>query len=266
MKVSQLALSKAAAARQKEAAKQQQRDGAGSDSDEDMLEGSDADSDEGAVPTVAACLLAPHLLAVGAARPCSMRAAQVAGPEMPGWTLLFAMSACPGGCWGAAQLIRAQRVVIHSRTGQRSVRRAPCDASQGPACVLPLSLTPLRQSQRPAEGEEETAQLHIRKVAHTGGINRVRACPQQAHIVASWADTAQVQVGRRQGLRGDAGQGLRGARPRGHMLGASSVLPVLGAKPQATKARVPMWWPNWLLNAPGGHSFLAGLGPGGPAE
>lgn len=44
------------------------------------------------------------------------------------------------------------------------------------------------------EGEEETAQLHIRKVAHTGGINRVRACPQQPHIVASWADTAQVQV------------------------------------------------------------------------
>ncbi|KAI7841913.1 hypothetical protein COHA_004441 [Chlorella ohadii] len=44
------------------------------------------------------------------------------------------------------------------------------------------------------EGEEETAQLHIRKVAHTGGINRVRACPQQPHIVASFADTAQVQV------------------------------------------------------------------------
>ena len=47
-----------------------------------------------------------------------------------------------------------------------------------------------------AEGEEETAQLHIRKVAHTGGINRVRACPQQPHIVASFADTAQVQVRR----------------------------------------------------------------------
>ncbi len=118
MKVSQLALSKAAAARQKEAAKQQQRDGDGSDSDEDMLEGSDADSDEGALPTVAACLLAPHLLAVGAARPRSMRAAQVAGPEKPGWALLFAMSACPGGCWGAAQLIRAQRVVFTHEQGR----------------------------------------------------------------------------------------------------------------------------------------------------
>lgn len=46
------------------------------------------------------------------------------------------------------------------------------------------------------EEEEESAQLHVRKVAHTGGINRVRACPQQQHIVASWAETAQVQVGR----------------------------------------------------------------------
>ncbi len=54
------------------------------------------------------------------------------------------------------------------------------------ACLLPSC----------AEGEEETAQLHIRKVAHTGGINRVRACPQQPHIVASFADTAQVQVRR----------------------------------------------------------------------
>jgi ribosome assembly protein RRB1 len=34
----------------------------------------------------------------------------------------------------------------------------------------------------------------VRKVAHTGGINRVRSCPQQPHLVASWADTAQVQV------------------------------------------------------------------------
>ncbi|KAI3435911.1 hypothetical protein D9Q98_001969 [Chlorella vulgaris] len=44
------------------------------------------------------------------------------------------------------------------------------------------------------EDEAETAQLHLRKVAHTGGINRVRACPQQPHLVASWADTAQVQL------------------------------------------------------------------------
>lgn len=70
--------------------------------------------------------------------------------------------------------------------------------------LLPLRMHPVDQwlscrCTRPpswaAEGEEETAQLHIRKVAHTGGINRVRACPQQPHIVASFADTAQVQVG-----------------------------------------------------------------------
>jgi ribosome assembly protein RRB1 len=46
-----------------------------------------------------------------------------------------------------------------------------------------------------SEGDDdEPAQLHIRKVAHAGGVNRVRACPQQQHVVATWADTAQVQV------------------------------------------------------------------------
>lgn len=44
------------------------------------------------------------------------------------------------------------------------------------------------------EEEEEDAKLHIRKIAHTGGINRVRVMAQQPHIAASWADTAQVQV------------------------------------------------------------------------
>ena len=44
------------------------------------------------------------------------------------------------------------------------------------------------------EEEEEEARLHVRKVAHTGGINRVRAMPQQPAIVASFADSAQVQV------------------------------------------------------------------------
>lgn len=79
----------------------------------------------------------------------------------------------------------------------------------------PLSPSPTNASPPPglpaAEGEEETAQLHIRKVAHTGGINRVRACPQQPHIVASFADTAQVQVclgDRQKGAR--LGRVLRG--------------------------------------------------------
>lgn len=44
------------------------------------------------------------------------------------------------------------------------------------------------------EDEAETARMAVRKVAHTGGINRIRSMPQQPHIVASWADTAQVQV------------------------------------------------------------------------
>ena len=42
--------------------------------------------------------------------------------------------------------------------------------------------------------EEEDAKFHIRKIAHTGGINRVRCMPQNSCFVASWADTAQVQL------------------------------------------------------------------------
>lgn len=45
-----------------------------------------------------------------------------------------------------------------------------------------------------SEDETEDAKLHVRRIAHTGGINRVRAMHQQPHIVASWADTAQVQI------------------------------------------------------------------------
>lgn len=45
-----------------------------------------------------------------------------------------------------------------------------------------------------SDEEAEEAHLHVRKIAHTGGINRIRTMPQQPHVVASWADTAQVQV------------------------------------------------------------------------
>jgi ribosome assembly protein RRB1 len=45
-----------------------------------------------------------------------------------------------------------------------------------------------------SDEEIEEAKLHVRKIAFTGGINRVRAMPQTPSIVASWADTAQVQV------------------------------------------------------------------------
>lgn len=45
------------------------------------------------------------------------------------------------------------------------------------------------------EDEAVDAVLHVRKIAHTmGGINRVRAMPQNGCIVASWSDTAQVQT------------------------------------------------------------------------
>jgi len=44
------------------------------------------------------------------------------------------------------------------------------------------------------DGDEEDAVLHVRKIAHTGGINRIRAMHQNSCIVASWAETAQVQI------------------------------------------------------------------------
>ena len=44
------------------------------------------------------------------------------------------------------------------------------------------------------DDEEEDAGLHVRKMAHTGGVNRVRTMPQNGCIVASWSDTAQVHV------------------------------------------------------------------------
>ncbi|CAL5371195.1 unnamed protein product [Camellia sinensis] len=36
--------------------------------------------------------------------------------------------------------------------------------------------------------------LQLRKVAHEGCVNRIRAMPQTPHICASWADTGHVQV------------------------------------------------------------------------
>lgn len=44
------------------------------------------------------------------------------------------------------------------------------------------------------EEEEEDAGLHVRKMAHSGGVNRVRTMPQNGCIVASWSDTAQVNL------------------------------------------------------------------------
>jgi hypothetical protein len=36
--------------------------------------------------------------------------------------------------------------------------------------------------------------MHIRQVAHNGGVNRLRACPQLPHLLATLADTASVHV------------------------------------------------------------------------
>lgn len=36
--------------------------------------------------------------------------------------------------------------------------------------------------------------LQVRMVAHHGGVNRVRAMPQQPHIAATWGETGHVQV------------------------------------------------------------------------
>lgn len=37
-------------------------------------------------------------------------------------------------------------------------------------------------------------QLQLRKVAHEGGVNRIRAMTQKPHICATWGDTGHVQV------------------------------------------------------------------------
>lgn len=48
------------------------------------------------------------------------------------------------------------------------------------------------------DNEEEvgskTPVLQLRKVAHEGGVNRIRAMTQNPHICASWGDTGHVQV------------------------------------------------------------------------
>ena len=45
-----------------------------------------------------------------------------------------------------------------------------------------------------SDDEDEPAVLHVRKVAHAGGVNRIRSSPQQPGIVASWAETGEVRV------------------------------------------------------------------------
>lgn len=44
------------------------------------------------------------------------------------------------------------------------------------------------------QDESQPPVLQLRKVAHEGGVNRIRAMPQSPHICASWADTGHVEV------------------------------------------------------------------------
>ncbi|KAK9109831.1 hypothetical protein Sjap_017891 [Stephania japonica] len=44
------------------------------------------------------------------------------------------------------------------------------------------------------EGESQPPVLQLHKVAHEGGVNRIRAMAQNPHICASWADTGHVQI------------------------------------------------------------------------
>ena len=46
-----------------------------------------------------------------------------------------------------------------------------------------------------SDEDEDPPQLHIVKVAHHGGINRVRSMPQEPGIIGTWGDTGLVQVG-----------------------------------------------------------------------
>ncbi|KAK9086140.1 hypothetical protein Sjap_026551 [Stephania japonica] len=44
------------------------------------------------------------------------------------------------------------------------------------------------------EGESQPPVLQLHKVAHEGGVNRIRAMAQNPHICVSWADTGHVQI------------------------------------------------------------------------
>ncbi|KAL6905687.1 hypothetical protein ACP4OV_003288 [Aristida adscensionis] len=42
--------------------------------------------------------------------------------------------------------------------------------------------------------EDSKPVLHLKKVAHAGGVNRIRSMTQRPHICATWGDTGHVQV------------------------------------------------------------------------
>ena len=44
------------------------------------------------------------------------------------------------------------------------------------------------------DDEDAPPQIHTSRMAHYGGVNRLRCMPQQPAVVASWGDTGLVQV------------------------------------------------------------------------
>lgn len=45
-----------------------------------------------------------------------------------------------------------------------------------------------------SDDEGAPPQIHTSRVAHYGGVNRLRCMPQQPAVVASWGDSGLVQV------------------------------------------------------------------------
>ena len=45
-----------------------------------------------------------------------------------------------------------------------------------------------------SDDEDAPPQIHTNRIAHHGGVNRLRCMPQQPAVVASWGDTGLVQV------------------------------------------------------------------------
>jgi len=45
-----------------------------------------------------------------------------------------------------------------------------------------------------SDDEDEGAVLSHQSIKHEGGVNRIRACPHEGSLVATWADTAKVHI------------------------------------------------------------------------
>lgn len=49
-------------------------------------------------------------------------------------------------------------------------------------------------SESSSDDDEDPPQMRTRRVAHSGGINRIRCMPQQPNVVAAWGDSGRVSV------------------------------------------------------------------------